>query len=880
MTNYLLTILLCCLAVVNTAKAANDYVPQSYTWTTQSKNSSESMPCGGHDVGMNVWVENGDVLIYLSRSGFFDENNTLLKAGRLRLHVTSASGDSPVLNSSDFQQTLSLDEGCIYIKGGNMTLRLWADVKQPVVHLTLNSKAKVNATLSYESWRHHDRVVPKGASQQFTWKWINKGDHYTYADSINVSQHAITFLHHNRKETVYDYTVNYEGLDAVKDQIPDPIGGKTFGGTLYCPAFTYTGTTDGKYASTDFRAWNFRAEGVKSTAVVVDLAAGEKATATAPATVPSASASGSKVTATNAPAIVPSASASGSKVTATNAPAIVPSASASGTPVQFPMALPSGSTSTSLKQSKAWWHAYWQRSYIYSDNAEVQKLLRNYELFRYMLGCNAYGAWPTKFNGGLFTFDPEYVDSTMDFTPDFRCWGGGTMTAQNQRLVYWPMLKSGDLDMMEAQFDTYLRMLPAAIARTKHYWGHEGACFEEQIENFGLPNPAEYGKHKPGDDPGLMNNKWLEHLYDTVLEFCQMILLADEQTRALRPGASASGSSASVQSPMALPSGSSASVQSPMALPSGSKGSVQFPMALPSGSKSSAPLLPQYSKYLPLIVESLKFFDEHYQMLARQYGMEPLSQQDPGSWPPEGLDPKGRKLVIYPGAGAETYKMAYNPSSTVAALQYVLATIDKKHGGLQAWGLDSSLIYRIPDIPLRTLQGDTCIAPAVAWMRIQNVETPQLYPVFPWRICGIAQEGQQQYQSENITPISLQTGRNTVLKDPWAIQMHSPQGWKQDNIWAALLGLEKEAVELLKGKFANGPYRFPAFWERGFDWAPDHNRGGSAMIGLQEMLLQERPDGTYMLFPTWPKEWNCTFRLHTATGKVVTATLKNGKITE
>lgn len=815
MTNYLLTILLCCFAVVNTAKAAADYVPQSYTWTTQSKNSSESMPCGGHDIGMNVWVEDGDVLIYLSRSGFFDENNTLLKAGRLRLHVTS--GDNPVLNSNDFQQTLSLDEGCIYIKGGNTTIRLWADVKQPVVHLTLNSKAKVNATLSYESWRHHDRVVPKGASQQFTWKWLNKGDHYTYADSINASQHAITFLHHNRKETVYDYTVNYEGLDEVKSQIPDPIGGKTFGGTLYCPDFTYIGTTDGTYASTDFRAWNFRAEGIKNTAVVVDLAAGEKATATAPA--------------------------------------IVPGASASGTPVQFPMALPSGSTSTSLKQSKAWWHAYWQRSYIYSDNPEAQKLLRNYELFRYMLGCNAYGAWPTKFNGGLFTFDPVYVDSTMDFTPDFRCWGGGTMTAQNQRLVYWPMLKSGDLDMMEAQFDTYLRMLPAAIARTSHYWNHGGACFEEQIENFGLPNPAEYGKHKPGDDPGLMNNKWLEHLYDTVLEFCQMILIADEQTRT--NAAQAKRPKASKRQPATT--------------------AAIVPGASASG---SAPLQPNYSKYIPLIVESLKFFDEHYQMLARQYGMEPLSQQDPGSWPPEGLDPNGRKLVIYPGAGAETYKMAYNPSSTVAALQYVLATIDKKHGGLQAWGLDSSLVYRIPEIPVRTLQGDTCIAPAVAWMRIQNVETPQLYPVFPWRICGIAQEGQQQYQPDYITPISLQTGRNTYLKDPWAIQMHSPQGWKQDNIWSALLGLEKEAVELLKGKFANGPYRFPAFWERGFDWAPDHNRGGSAMIGLQEMLLQERPDGTYMIFPTWPKEWNCTFRLHTATGKIVNATLKDGKITE
>ncbi len=29
-------------------------------WNTPSRNSSESMPCGGGDIGMNIWVEDGD----------------------------------------------------------------------------------------------------------------------------------------------------------------------------------------------------------------------------------------------------------------------------------------------------------------------------------------------------------------------------------------------------------------------------------------------------------------------------------------------------------------------------------------------------------------------------------------------------------------------------------------------------------------------------------------------------------------------------------------------------------------------------------------------------------------------------------------------------
>ena len=48
-------------------------------WNTPSRNSSESMPCGGGDIGMNIWVEEGDLLFYVSRSGTFDENNCQLK---------------------------------------------------------------------------------------------------------------------------------------------------------------------------------------------------------------------------------------------------------------------------------------------------------------------------------------------------------------------------------------------------------------------------------------------------------------------------------------------------------------------------------------------------------------------------------------------------------------------------------------------------------------------------------------------------------------------------------------------------------------------------------------------------------------------------------
>ncbi len=714
---------------------AADYVPEDYIWTTQSKNSSESMPCGGHDVGMNVWVENGDVLFYVSRSGMFDENNTLLKVGRFRI---SLSPNPFEVGKADFQQVLCLDDGAVYVKSGSAEIRLWADVFTSAVYAEISSKDKINATLSYESWRYKDRPVTKAECQQCSYKWVLPSDCTTFQDSIQANGSQLTFWHQNREKTVFDFTVSREYLDSIKTELYNPIGGLRFGGEINAPDFTFSGTSDGVYASTDFRSWNFEAQDIRKSTITINLHDGEEAPA-------------------------------------------IPSAK------------------DSRKRSAQWWHAYWQRSYITAEG-DGKAIARNYELFRYVLGCNAYGEWPSKFNGGLFTFAPVYVDESTPFTPDFRRWGGGTMTAQNQRLVYWGMLKSGDTDMMAAQFDTYLRLLPAAVKRTQYYWGHDGASFTEQLENFGLPNPAEYGKHAEGSDYGTERNAWLEYLWDTSLEFCSMILYAHEY----------------------------------------------------SGM--------DITKYEPLIRECVIFFDEHYQYLAKQRGAKALNGDG--------------KLVLYPSSGCETYKMAYNSSSTVAALKAVLEQCERYDASLNRIKEDSTgfnyddciidyeLKNRIPDIPIHVISGDSCIAPAIVWERIQNVESPQLYAIFPWRIYGLGRP-------------DLNIARNTYLKDQHVIEMRSSKGWKQDNIWAACLGFTLEAEQLTKEKFADGPYRFPAFWDQGFDWAPDCNRGGSAMIGLQEMLLQEASDGSLMFFPAWPREWDATFRLNATDGRVVEAVYKS-----
>ena len=739
-------------------------------WNTPSRNSSESMPCGGGDIGMNIWVEEGDILFYLSRSGTFDENNCQLKQGRFRIRLFP----SPFKDAKDFRQELKLKDGYVEVSAGGTQIQLWADVYHPVVHVEITNAQPLRTEVSYENWRYKERMIRKGEGQQCSYKWAPPKGAVTTADFVSLSskrklpgmtkkENLLLFYHRNPEQTVFDIVVAQQGMENVKSQMMNPLKHLTFGGYLFGDNLEYTGTTDNIYAGTDYRAWNFRS----------------------------------------------------SKVSRKEQFCIVLHTEQTATVEQWEQDLqinlqriaPQGKISSKIvsqdkKQTRLWWNAFWQRSFIEpigdtenKNDSDIKEITRNYTLFRYMLGCNAYGSVPTKFNGGLFTFDPCHIDEKQAFTPDSRKWGGGTMTAQNQRLVYWPMLKSGDFDMMSSQFDFYNRMLKNAELRTQVYWQHNGACFCEQIENYGLPNPAEYGFKRPEwFDKGVEYNAWLEYEWDTILEFCQMILETKNYANA------------------------------------------------------------DITPYLPLIESSLTFFDEHYRQLASRRGRK-------------ALDGNGQ-LVLFPGSACETYKMTNNASSTIAALRTVLENYGKK----------DEMLKTIPPIPLRYIEikdslNPTAspelkqtISPAVSWERINNVETPQLYPVFPWRIYGVGKE-------------NLELARNTYFYDPEAIKFRSHVGWKQDNIWAACLGLTEEAKRLTLAKLSNGPHRFPAFWGPGYDWTPDHNWGGSGMIGLQEMLLQTNGE-QILLFPAWSKEWDIHFKLHAPGETTVEATLKDGKVTD
>lgn len=775
------TLLLALLLIINISNVYTQDISQyNVVWNSQSVNSSESMPLGGGDIGCNVWVENNDLIFYISRSGTFDENGSMLKLGRMRLNL------SPNPFEKTFRQELKLKQGYIEIAGENNTkIKLWVEVFKPIIHVEVSSDKEILTTAVFETWRTKDRLLSmEERHQAFSYSNTtpDKIPLYTRKDSIIPQSSSLIWYHQNRNdEMVSDRLADQQHLGAYKNELWNPMKDLVFGGKLIANGMKYTGTLDSKYITTNYRGWIYKnirpvkkqnIDIVLHTAQSNDISIWRKGL---------------------------------------EKDVIVKNALQEWT------------------KNIKWWEEYWDKSHIYINSEKHDdkgwEIGRNYNVFRYQLACNALGEWPTKFNGGLFVFDADFIKGEYKgkVTPDFRRWGGSNFTAQNQRLVYWPMLKSGDFNMMKPQFEFYRNSLKAAELRTKVYWGHEGASFTDQLENFGLPAGNAYERYWGGTtlpiqartdsastrqllnakgdtikvvDYGMMTNQWVKDHYDGQLEFSKMIL--DYQIYTGK----------------------------------------------------------DISEYMAFIHSSIRFHDEHFMYWSRKINGIPL-------------DSNG-KLILYPGTGLETYKDATNSTSTIAAMKSVLnqlISLPIKYSTTEQREYWHSVLNRLPAIELREMKGKLTIAPVKSWNgKIINTELPQMYPVFPYRLYGIGLPNLQ---------LAIDTWHYGADKE----SQYNYVSWHPDPIYVANLGLTNEARELIIKKLSNAPYRFPTFWGPGLDWVPDHNWGGSGIIALQDMLLQSVENKIYLL-PAWPNDWDADIKLHAPYNTVIEATIKNGKVSK
>jgi cupin superfamily acireductone dioxygenase involved in methionine salvage len=255
--SYLFITLLCTSGTTVSARQSQpDY---NIAWNSQSRNSGESMPCGGGDIGLNVWVEDNDVLFYISKSGTFDENNTLLKQGRIRIRLTP----NP-FNGGIFKQELKLQEGYIEIEGKNENIsskiRIWVDVFNPVINVDINNNRDLKTEVYYESWRYQDRLLRKRESNQNSYKWAAPEELKTLKDEISFTGNDIIFYHRNQPNSIFDAVVRQQGMESVKDRMFNPLYNLTFGGKIETTGLKPAGNETGTYADTDFKAWKLESE--------------------------------------------------------------------------------------------------------------------------------------------------------------------------------------------------------------------------------------------------------------------------------------------------------------------------------------------------------------------------------------------------------------------------------------------------------------------------------------------------------------------------------------------------------------------------------------------------------------------------------------------
>jgi alpha-L-fucosidase 2 len=273
---------------------------------------------------------------------------------------------------------------------------------------------------------------------------------------------------------------------------------------------------------------------------------------------------------------------------------------------------------------------------------------------------------------------------------------------------------------------------------------------------------------------------------------------------------------------------------------------------------------------LPCADEFVRFYELHY----------PKRDRD-------------RRMVIEPAGTVETYQPVTNPVTEVTGLRYLLAkllSLDLSLTGARRRAYWRRVLAILPGVPWRRVMGLELLAPGARYSGRLICETPELYAVWPFRQTAIGSDDvslARARQSFHVRQLSLD---GTPDSQSW-----ETGGWQPAPIWAACLGLPREAARLVSINFddrlpnmadnaemvppepGHPRARFPGFWETKMDYTPDSDHGAVSANALQSMLLQS--DGRRIfLLPAWPEDWDVSFKLHAAFNTTVQCVYRGGRI--
>ncbi|MGH8024509.1 MAG: DUF5703 domain-containing protein [Limisphaerales bacterium] len=436
-------------------------------WHSPGTNENDSMPLGNGDIAANVWMEqNGDIVVLLAKADAWTELGKLVKLGRLRIHLQP----NPFVGDRAFSQTLQLESGSIEFENSRGAVRVWVDANHPVMRIVGHFKHPVVLRANLELWRTAHSL--RGRSP-------DKGSMYEIgSDSMPVDFEAdtvlaptadsITWCHYNTN-SIYPHVLAQEHLQSLISKFPDPLFHRCFGATLIGAGLTSAGDR-ALVSSVPMRDFD------------LDVIA----------------------------------------LTETN---VASTGDWRGHEDALVQTIESLNPSASWRAHQQWWRDFWNRSWIRVEgDPRAQIVSRGYAMQRFMMAASSRDTYPVKFNGGLFTVGhdmPQDMDSTRtNHNPDFRAWGNCYWN-QNNRLLYWPLIATGDYDLLRPWFSMYLDALPLEKDRTEIYYHHRGASYPETMFFWGLPSLHDFGWNNPTD---VIQSRWQRYHIQGALEVASQML--------------------------------------------------------------------------------------------------------------------------------------------------------------------------------------------------------------------------------------------------------------------------------------------------------------------------------------------------------------------
>jgi hypothetical protein len=436
-------------------------------WNSPGTNENDSMSLGNGDVALNAWTEqNGDIVLLLAKADAWSENGQLLKLGRVRVKLSP----NPFLAPEGFTQTLKLETGEIQIRSGKNVGRIWVDANNPAVHLEIESEHPIQFEAKAELWRTNSYHLNQGqVSKAGFFEWANNPNGLTFgADTLFPARNNQVSWCHLNSNSIYPLVFEREHLESLLPKYPDPLLHRCFGMVMKGPGLvssddqTLKSSSDSKSLRLDLYALTQQAEASESWQAALSKAI---------------------------------------------------------------KAIDTVKIETARKAHQQWWADFWDRSWVHvGGTPDAEKVSQSYLFQRYMTACAGRGAQPIKFNGSLFTVGhdlPEGMSSTENnHDPDYRAWGNSFWN-QNTRLIYWPLIATGDNDLLGPWFNMYIRALPLAEDRTRLYFHHDGGAFIETIYFWGLPNVNDFGWNNAGQE---LQSTWMRYHIQGGLEVLEQML--------------------------------------------------------------------------------------------------------------------------------------------------------------------------------------------------------------------------------------------------------------------------------------------------------------------------------------------------------------------